>query len=170
MHRGFILKFSVSSKLVFLTLFVITSCVYTFSGGYPARLRKVYIEHIKNRSDRQDLTLTVENLFIEDIQNDGRLSITSKDKAGLNIVPIIEEFGKSPTEFTEGGEVTVYTVSIKATIKTPIKGDSVYFLKDTMFVGKGVYKVGTETEAQGIERAVKDLVNNFLDRLFEVKI
>ncbi len=170
MLRGSILRYLVSKKLLFLPIIIITSCIYTFSGGYPAKLRKVYIEHLKNRSERQDITLTVENLFLEDIQKDGRLSITAKEKAGLEIIPVLEDFRKVPTEFTEGGEVTIYTVTLRAIIRTPVRGDSLYFLKDSVFSGRGVYRVGEETEIQGIERAVNDLVNNFLDRLFSVRI
>ncbi len=172
MPRKYTLKFLQNSLKILLlpVLFIAISCIYTFTGGYPSHLRKVYIMHVKNRSTRQDLTLTIENLFIQNLEKDGRLSITSRDKAGLIIIPVIEDIKKTPTEFTENGEITVYSITTKAIIKTLVKKDSSYFLKDTVFIGKGIYKVTDENENAGIERSINDLVNNFLSRLFEVRI
>ncbi len=157
-------------KYFLLTFILLVSCVYSFSGGFPSKFRNIYLMPVENESSRQDITVSVQNLFSEYLQKDGRLNLVSKDRAGLFIEPVIKEFKKTPTEFTEAGEVTLYTISLNALIKTPVKGDTVMFLKDSIFHGRGVYKVGEEEEAKGIERAVEDLVNNFLGKLFEVKI
>lgn len=158
--------FRISLILVFLFI----SCIYTFSGGFPSKLRNVYIESFENRTKRQDITLSVQNFFIEQVQRDGRLNIVSKGRCNMLIIPSILNFDKRATEFTETGEVTVYSVRIKAKILTKVVGDSLSYLKDSVFYGQGIYSAVSEEEDIGIERAVIDLTNNFLNKLFEARM
>ena len=80
------------------------------------------------------------------------------------------DFRKQAAEFTETGEVTVYSITLKAKIVTRPVGDTALFVKDTIFYGRGVYSVSSEDEEIGLKRAVTDLVNNFLNKLFEARI
>ena len=156
-----------------LSLFLIvafSSCVYTFSGGFPAKYRNVYLKSLENNSQRQDVTLSIQNYLFQEIQKDGRLNIVSENRARLQIIPKLIDFGKRASEFTETGEVTVYTIILKAKILVRPMGDTALFLRDTVFSGRGVYNVSSENEDAGVRRAVKDLVNNFLNKLFEVRI
>ncbi len=159
-----------SLRLSVIAVLLSVSCVYTFSGGFPSKYRSVYIAPFENSTRRQDITLEVQNYFIEGIQKDGRLNVVSKNRAKMEIIPVLMDFNKRASEFTETGEVTVYTISIKAKILTETLKDSLLYLQDSIFYGRGVYSVLSEDENTGIKRAVTDLVNNFLNRLFEAKI
>ncbi len=157
-------------RLSLLLTVLFSSCIYTFSGGFPSKYRNAYLESLKNESQRQDVTLNIQNYMFEEIQKDGRLNIVSKDRASLKIVPVLMDFRKHASEFTETGEVTVYSVILRAKILVIPIGDTTLILKDTIFSGSGVYNVTSENEDTGIKRAVSDLVNNFLSKLFEVRI
>lgn len=157
------------SRLNLLFVILFSSCVYTFSGGFPSKYRNVYIEPLKNNTQRQDITLDIQNYLMDEVRKDGRLNIVSSKQAMLKVVPYLLNFEKSATEFTETGEITVYTITIKAKILTYPMDDSIYFLNDTIFYGRGVYSASGEDEGIGIKRATKDMIDNFLDKLFETK-
>ena len=148
---------------------VFTSCIYSFSGGFPSKYRNVYIAPLNNETNRQDITLDVQNYFIDAMREDGRLNIVAEKQAKMKIIPTLLSFNKNASEFTESGEITVYTITIKAQILTHPVDDTLSFLKDSIFYGKGVYSASSEDEDTGIKRATEDLVNNFINKLFEIK-
>ncbi len=145
---------------------VVTACVYSFSGFFPARLKKVWVPVFQNQSLRYGLESQVTEAFIQALRNDGRLEVVPEDRATLEIRGTIQHYERTPFEHDDAGRVLSYRVTLKAEIGFYDRERETYYLDPRVYIGRGTYQVDTETEEQGIQEAVEDLVDQALRALF----
>jgi hypothetical protein len=145
---------------------ILSSCTYSLSGFFPKHLRKVYIPVFKNSTIRYGLEEVVTSAFIDAITEDGRLEVSSIENANLHIIGEIVEYKREPFEYDPSGKVITYKVSIGAKIRFYDKTKDEDYLEEKKYTGWGIYKDDTESEDDGIERAVRDMTDNALRSLF----
>ncbi len=153
------------ARLLILLSLPFTACVYSFSGFFPAGLKKVTVPVFKNKTIQYGIEDIITQSFIEAIRNDGRLTITDPQHAGLRIDGEVTGYRKEPFVYDENGNVTGYKVTVTTHIVFfDIKGDSAYL--EGRFSGWGSYDTNGETEEDGIRKAVQQIVQNALNALF----
>lgn len=151
--------------VVFLFMFLY-QCTFSFSGFFPGRLRDVYVPILQNETIRYGIQEVATQVFIESIRKDGRLRITSESKATMRVECTLKSFKREPYEYDETGKVISYKITITAELGFyDVKNDE-YYLGPTTFKGWSTYDADSETEDEGIERAIEDLVDNSLRALF----
>ncbi len=156
--------------IILITLFFsfsTLSCIYTFSGGFPRHLRKVFIQPFENTTDKGGVGPLLTESFVDAVQKDGRLTPVIEKQAGLIIKPRLIAYSRTPFTYNENQEVLSYKVTLKAVIYS-ITNDTSY-INDTTFTGWSSYDASSETEDEGIQKATSDLVRVYLDKLFRVK-
>ncbi len=144
---------------------VIGGCIYSFSGFFPSRLRNVTVTVFENKTIQYGIEDEVTSAFINAIKEDGRLTIVPPEKAAMRIDGKVTGYRKEPFVYDENGNVTGYKVTVTAQIVFfDIKADSAYL--EGRFSGWGTYDAATESESDGIKKAVKQIVQDALRSLF----
>ncbi len=146
--------------------FGVSACVYSFSGFFPARLKRVWVPVFQNQTLRYGLEQQVTEAFINALRTDGRLEVVSEDQAALEIRGTLEHYERTPFEHDDAGRVLSYRVVLRARIGFYDREKQSYYLDPRTYTGRGTYEVDTETEEQGIQEAVEDLVDQALRALF----
>ncbi len=145
---------------------LVLGCTYSFSGFFPARLKKVTVPVFQNQSLRYGLEEQVTRAFVEAIRQDGRLAVVPEPQATLEIRGAIKGYEREPFEHDEAGRVLSYRIILRAEIGFYDREKQAFYLEPRVYTGRGTYRVEGETEEQGIEEAVSDLVDQALRDLF----
>lgn len=151
--------------LIPMVMLFLWGCIYSFSGYFPSNLRKVSVPVFQNKTIQYGIEDIVTRSFIDAIREDGRLTITDPQHAALRVDGEITGYRKEPFVYDESGNVMGYKITISAHIVFfDISADSAYL--DGRFSGWGTYDIGSETEEDGIRKAVAQIVQNSLKALF----
>jgi len=152
-----------SKCIKFVFLFLLSGCVYSFSGYFPSRLKKVYVENFKNSTARYGIEDILVEKFEELIRKDGRLMIVSLKEAKLIVRGEVLSYKREPFEYDASGNIKTYKVVISAKVSFyDVENEKDYV--SGVFEGWGLYSIDEE-ENEGIKRASEDLVNKSLYKL-----
>ena len=165
LHRGFPIH-HLPGVLWFGISLALWACTYSFSGFFPAQLRKTYVPVFENQTNRYGLEEVATQAFIQAITEDGRLRIVPESQAALRIEGTITSYTREPFEYDATGKVISYKVTIQAELGFYNIPEGKYYLEKRTYSGWATYDVDTETEEDAIRKAMKDLVDNSLRVLF----
>ncbi len=144
----------------------ITACVYSFSGFFPGRLKRVWVPVFQNQTLRYGLDEQVTRAFVDAIRADGRLEVVPEDQATLEIRGTVKGYDRTPFEHDDAGRVISYRITLRVEIGFYDRQEETYYLEPRVYTGRGLYRVEEESEDQGIQEAVEDLVDQALRALF----
>jgi hypothetical protein len=148
-------------------LFAVCCCTYSFTGSFPSRLRKVTVPVFDNQTLMYGIEEQATSAFIDAISEDGRLQVTSEDRAALKIVGTMTRYRKEPFEYDATGEILTYKVTLNSSIAFLEMGTDNYYLEESTYTGWSTYDAESEEEADGIEGAAGNLAQNTLIALFQ---
>ncbi len=158
LHRG---------MLAHLALAVLTSaCVYSFSGFFPGRLRRVSVPVFQNQTLRYGLEEQVTRAFVDAIRADGRLEVVPEGQAALEIQGTVKGYDRTPFEHDDAGRVISYRITLRVEIGFYDRQEKAFYLDPRTYTGRGTYQVDKQTEEEGIQEAVEDVVDQALRALF----
>jgi len=161
------MKFArISTTFALLVSLLNFGCVYSFKGFYPSKLRKVVVPVFANETLRYGLEDVVTQSFINAIREDGRLTIVSEKEATMKIQGRIIDYKKEPFEYDASGNVESYRITITAAITFYDLTADTTFIPEKRYSGWGIFDANTETEEDGVRRAVRELVDSALRTLF----
>ncbi len=163
------LKSYFSSPLVLSILVILfSSCTYSFSGYFPSYLKKVSVHVFQNKTLMYGLDNTVTGYFIDELRNDGRFQLVSDDKAGMIITGSVTGFDKQPFKYDTEGNIESYNIKLTIELEFYDNVNKKPYLPKATYIGNGTYNVNSETEDDGIKRAVSDIYSTVIHRLFQV--
>lgn len=149
-----------------LVSIILSGCVYSFSGFFPKELRKTHIRLFTNTTARQGIQTTATDVLGERIRKDGRLEIVGEEEAALLAEGEVISFRKDPEEYDASGKILTYRVTIRAKVSFYDVARQKYYLEPKTYQGWAVYRVGSETEEDGIRKAFASLFDQALSELF----
>jgi len=153
-------------KLLLLVATALAGCVYSFSGFFPRELSRTHVAVFGNTSSRQGLQTPATSAMIDRIRKDGRLEIVGEGEAALLVQGTVTGFRKDPEEYDASGKILTYRVTVEAEISFFDVAKQDYYLKPAKYRGWGLYNPSSETEDQGISRALENLSDQSLSALF----
>lgn len=145
---------------------IVSGCVYSFSGFFPKELRKTHVKLFANNTARQGLQTIATDVFGERIRKDGRLELVGETEAALLVEGEVSSFRKDPEEYDASGKILTYRVTIRAKISFYDVANQKYYLEPKAYQGWAIYTVGSETEDDGIRKALANLFDQALAELF----
>lgn len=152
--------------LALVTLF--SACTYSFSGYFPLYLKKISVHVLQNKTLMYGLDNTVTGYFIDELRNDGRFQLVSDDKAGMIITGSITDYQKKPFKYDTEGNIESYNIKLTVELEFYDNVNKKPYLPKATYVGNGTFDVNTETEEDGIKRAVSDIYSTVIHKLFQV--
>ncbi len=155
-------------KLIPLIALIAGACTYSFSGYFPSHLKKVSIHVFQNKTMMYGLEGTVTEYFIDKIREDGRFTIVPDNEAGMIIDGSVVGYKKAPFRYDDQGNIQSYRIELRLELEFFDKVENKPFLPKAVYSGNGTYDVATETEEDGIERAVDDIFSTVIHKLFQV--
>ncbi len=152
--------------MLFGALLALSGCVYSFSGFFPKELRKTHVKLFTNNTARQGIQTTATDVFQERIRKDGRLELVGESDAALIAEGEVSSFRKDPEEYDASGKILTYRVTIRAKVSFYDVANQKYYLEPKAYQGWAIYTVGSETEDDGIRKALASLFDQALAELF----
>jgi len=156
-------------KLIFVVLFIMSSCgYYSFKGSLPSHIKTVAVPLFDNNTAepnvRDDLTNMVVDAFIED----NSLTITDESNADLIISGTITNIPQPKASIVSSGEqVEEYHLTVNVKVKCEdIVNNKVLWEKS--FSEYGVMEsIGSDEDRQialtaALEKITEDILNNTL--------
>jgi len=153
-------------KALILSFITLSGCTYSFSGFFPKELRKTHVRLFTNNTARQGLQTIATDVFGERIRKDGRLELVGETEAALIAEGEVSSFRKDPEEYDASGKILTYRVTIRAKVSFYDVAKQEYYMKPKAYQGWGIYRVGSETEEDGIRKALASLFDQALAELF----
>ncbi len=162
------MKKGIMLRIIPLLTILLNACTYSFSGYFPSHLKKVSVHVFQNRTMMYGLEGTVTEYFIEKIREDGRFRIVPDDEAGMVINGSVVGYKKTPFRYDEGGNIQSYNIELRLELEFFDKVNNKPFLSKATYTGNGTFDVSTESEEEGIKRAVEDIYSTVTHKLFQV--
>ncbi len=162
------MKKVITLRIFSFFILVLSACTYSFSGYFPSHLKKVSVHVFQNKTMMYGLEGTVTEYFIEKIREDGRFRIVPDNQAGMIISGSVVGYKKIPFRYDEGGNIQAYNIELKLELEFFDRINDKPFLSRATYTGNGTFEVATESEEEGIKRAVEDIYSTVIHRLFQV--
>ncbi len=156
------------SWFILPVILIISACTYSFSGYFPGYLKKVSVHVFENKTLMYGLENRVTQYFVDQMRKDGRFQLVSDEKAGMIITGSVVDYQKTPFRFDAAGNIESYNVTIKLELKFFDKVKNKDYMPEATYVGNGTFDVNSETEDDGIKRAVADIYTTVIHKLFQV--
>lgn len=119
-----------------------------------------------NNTPRQGIQTTATDVLGERIRKDGRLELVGENDAALIAEGEVSSFRKDPEEYDASGKILTYRVIVRAKVSFYDVAKQEYYLKPKAYQGWAIYRVGSETEEDGIRKAFASLFDQALAELF----
>lgn len=142
---------------------------YSFSGGggLPGHIRTAYVEPVENQSTRFGLAETLTERLLDAARQRLGLQLASEDQADAVIRATIRQYADDAVSFDavegQGADVFQRRITIIATVEIYDRAQDVAIWSSQSLSGAGEYEPGSETEDQGTEIAIENLVQKVVD-------
>lgn len=150
------------------SLLVVTGC-YSFSGGggLPSHIRTVYVRPVENRSTQFGLSETLTEELLKAARERLGLRLASEDEADAIIIATIRRYSDEAVSFDAvpgaGADIFQRRVTIQAEVEIIDRLKDVPIWVSRSLTGAGEYVPGSETEKQGTDVAIENLVQKIVD-------
>ena len=155
--------------MVFILLFVLHSCWYSFSGALPSHLNSIAIPLFDDRTAYPNIRENLSNKVIDTFIADNRLKVTNEDMADLILTGTISSINEQAATVGAGEVVTEYDVVVSVRVKCEdLKLAKVLFDKTIQHRGRMPADGGIEERDQAIEEALELITEDILNATFSI--
>lgn len=151
-------------KNIFIIILLCGCCGYTTRSILPSNIKSIAIPIAKNETVRPGLGELLTDSLIADFTQDRTLKIDNIDRADIILDCTIKNYERSPQAYTANQEVIAYKVLLECEITASdrVKTDTLWHGNIATTIS---YDAKTETEDQGIEKAITKLSLEILRRV-----
>ncbi len=142
---------------------------YSFSGGggLPSNIRTAYVAPVENESTRFGLSETLTERLLDAVRQRLGLRLASESEADAVIRAVIRRYSDDAVSFDAvdgvGADVFQRRVTISASVEIIDRTTDEIIWSSQSLSGAGEYEPGSETEDQGTEVALENLVQKIVD-------
>ena len=154
-------RLMVRNYLTFVIVIIIACCGYSTRSILPSHLKSIAIPVVGNETIKPGLGELLTEQLSEDFTKDRNLKITTLDRANLVLECKITNYEKSPQSYTANQDVIAWKITLAAEINAEDKSKSESLTKGNISTWI-TYDTKTETEEQGIGKAIEKLSQEIL--------
>lgn len=150
-----------------LALLLVTGCNYGLTGGgFPSHVRTVYIESFENRTPQFELEQQLFSAMLDRVPSALGVRVGSRENADARISGTILGYDDVAQNYSDGGggriQVLQHQVRISVNVQVLDVRENV-ILWEGRISGTGEYAPDTETEDEGRELAIEQIVRDVID-------
>jgi hypothetical protein len=151
-------------RFSFLVIFILSCCGYTTRSILPTNIKSIAIPVATNETVKPGLAEALTEQLINDFTQDRTLKIDNVDRASIILDCAIKNYERSPQSYTANQEVIAWKIVLEASAKTTDRAKSEQLWQDNVSISI-TYDDKTETEDQGIDKAIKKLSQEILRKV-----
>lgn len=150
-------------SVLLVCMFLLCSCVYSFSGSLPAGIKSVEIEQFRSSVTEYGLEQEITSIITESIVRDGRLSIDN-DSPDARITGSVSAFSRTAVTYTGSEDVEQYKLEIRLTVSMDNTADNEYIMQNETVSEWLLYDPSAETLESAKERLIKQAADSVVRR------
>lgn len=143
-------------RLPFIVLFLLSCCGYTTRSILPSNYKSIAIPVATNETIKPGLAEALTDSLIVAFTHDRTLKLENIDRADLILDCAIKNYERSPQSYTANQEVIAWKIVLEVLAKTTERVNSEQIWQGNVSISI-TYDDKTETEDQGIDKAIKKL-------------
>ena len=160
-------------KAVFVQVLLLVGCAYTSTSILPPHIKRIAVPVFSNATFKAGLETMLTDAVIREFLTDGRLEVSSEDRADAILYGRISYYFLDPTRYDSMGRVEEYRIWVLVTISLKdLKDGKVLWTEENMegqttFSPLGGSGLSPESEEQAISRVVRKLAKDIVLRTIE---
>ena len=146
-----------------LTLLALGCCGYSVRALLPPHLKTISVQPVENQTIKPGLDLALTDSLVKGFARDGSLRVADLKEADLVLRCKIDGYEKLPQTYGANQDVTTWRITLRAQIESQDQAKSQSLSSGVVSVTAN-YDAGSETEEQGIARALDKLRTEIIRR------
>lgn len=154
-------------SILLLALAILSGCGAHSPRVLSEEYQSIHISAFKNQSMQFGLTEPMTHIMIDQFIRDGRLRVTTKEQADLEMDTVISEVLVSPVAFSDLDRAVGYTMSVTILVTVYDTDTGVPLMKDQPFTASGTFLLHNEPTLARTQDVSLTLAENVVSRLIE---